>query len=55
MSLYLLTALVATVQAAITLHPNGDTSYCLDARGDASNGPNNPVVARTYVPQMTLS
>lgn len=53
MTLYLLTALVATVQAAITLHPNGDASYCLDARGDASNGPNNPVIARTYVPPTT--
>lgn len=40
-------AVVATAQAAVTLHPNGNTAYCLDARGDASNGPTNPVKART--------
>ena len=44
-----LLALVATAQAGATLHPNGDTAYCLDARGDASNGPTNPVKAFTYV------
>lgn len=44
-----LLALVATAQAGATLHPNGDTAYCLDARGDASNGPTNPVKAFTCV------
>ena len=47
MSLYLLTALLATAQAAITLHPNGDTSYCLDGR--KTDIGNNPVITHTYV------
>lgn len=47
MSLYLFTLLFATAQAAVTLHPNGDTSYCLDARGGPDNSPTNPVVLRT--------
>lgn len=47
MSVYLLTALLATVQAAITLHPNGDTSYCLDGRKTVVG--NGPVITHTYV------
>lgn len=47
MSLYLLPALLATAQAAITLHPNGDTSYCLDGR-KTDIGPI-PVITHTYV------
>lgn len=50
MSLFLLTALFATVQAAvITLHPNGDTSYCLDGRNTPGNGHNGPIITHTYV------